>query len=80
MAINVELKNEEKTVEKIDFPVLMTSKNANQVVLFTSEKKGTCLLQGSSYTPSGTYSDTWVSCADDSIWRKFTGEITLKNK
>lgn len=74
MAINVELKNEEKTVENIDFPVLMTSKNANQVVLFTSEHTATCLGIGSSLsTKIGEHHDTLVSCYDDSVWQKYEG-------
>ena len=79
MAINVELKNEEKTVEKIDFPVLMKSKRHNQIILFTSENTGTCLSEGASSVSIGDHKDSWVSCYDNSTWSKYLGELTLIN-
>ena len=48
MAIEINVKEEEETVGKIDFPVLMRSKNLNQIVLFTGEHEGTCLKIGES--------------------------------
>ena len=78
--IEVIVKEEEKTVEKIDFPVLMRSKNLNQIVLFTEECEGTCLKIGSSTLDIGKHYCDWASCYDNSIWEKFEGEITLKNK
>ena len=78
--IEVNVKEEEKTVEKIDFPVLMKSKNLNQIVLFTEEHEGTCLKIGESALKIGEYSNCWSSCYNKSIWQKYEGEITLKNK
>ena len=78
--IEVNVKEEEKTVEKIDFPVLMKSKNLNQIVLFTEEREGTCLKIGSSTLGIGQHSCNWVSCYNKSIWEKYEGEITFKNK
>ena len=78
--VEVIVKEEEKTVEKIDFPVLMESKNLNQIVLFTGEREGTCLEIGSSIVYIGQHSCDWVSCYNKSIWQKYEGEITLKNK
>ena len=46
--IEVNVKENEKTVEKIDFPVLMKSTNLNQIVLFTGEHEGACLKIGES--------------------------------
>ena len=80
MAINVELKNEEKTVEKIDFPVLMYAFDYDQIVLFTSERCGTSLKTGNGYGKDGVHHDNFVPCTDKSVWEKYEGEITLKNK
>ena len=78
--IEVNVKEEVKTVEKIEFPVLMKSKNLNQIVLFTREHEGTCLKIGESILEIGEYSIHWFSCYNKSIWEKYEGEITLKNK
>ena len=78
--IEVNVKEEVKTVEKIEFPVLMKSKNLNQIVLFTEECEGTCLEIGSSIIDIGQHSCDWASCYNKSIWEKYEGEITLKNK
>ena len=78
--IEVIVKEEEKTVEKIDFPVLMKSINSGQIVLFTGEHEGTCLKIGESPLKIGEHSIHWFSCYNKSIWEKQEGEITLKNK
>ena len=78
--IEVILKEEEKTVEKIKFPVLMRSCQRKQIVLFTSEHSGTCLEGGSENLSIGCHADRWVSCFDLNYWEKYEGEITLKNK
>ena len=78
--IEVNVKEKEKTVEKMEFPVLMRSRNLNQIVLFTEEREGTCLKIGSSTLYIGQHSCDWASCYDNSIWQKYEGEITLKNK
>lgn len=78
--IEVNVKEKEKTVEKIEFPVLMRSKNLSQIVLFTSKYEGTCLDCGNSYVEIGWSCDRWVSCYDSNSWEKYEGEITLKNK
>ncbi len=78
--IEVNVKENEKTVEKIDFPVLMKSKDLNQIVLFTGEHEGTCLKIGEYTLKIGEYFIHWVSCYNKSIWEKYEGEITLKNK
>ena len=78
--IEVNVKEEAKTVDKIDFPVLMKSKTLNQIVLFTGEREGTCLKIGESNLKIGEYSIHWFSCYNKSIWEKYEGEITLKNK
>ena len=77
--IEVNVKEEEKTVEKIDFPVLMRS-NLSQIVLFTSKYEGTCLDSGSSDVEIGWSCNRWVSCYDSNTWEKYEGAITLKNK
>ena len=78
--IEANLKEEEKTVEKIDFPVLMISCKRKQIVLFTSEHSGTCLKGGSEDLSIGWHADRWVSCFDLNYWEKYEGKITLKNK
>ena len=78
--IEVNVKEEEKTVEKIKFPVLMRSINLNLIVLFTKDREGTCLKIGSSTLDIGQHSCDWASCYNNSIWEKYEGEITLKNK
>ena len=60
MAIEVNVKEKEKTVEEIEFPVLMKSKNLNQIVLFTREHEGTCLKIGESTLKIGEYFINWV--------------------
>lgn len=78
--IEVIVKEEEKTVEKIDFPVLMKSENLNQIVLFIGEREGTLLEIGASTFDIVRHSCDWVSCYDNLIWKKYEGTITLKNK
>ena len=78
--IEVNLKEEEKTVEKIDFPVLMKSLNNGIIVLFTSETKGVCIDKGNSNNYIGLYADSWRECTSKKNWEKYEGEITLKNK
>ena len=78
--IEVIVKEEEKKKKKIDFPVLMKSENLNQIVLFTGEHEGTCLKIGESTFKIGEYFIHWVSCYNKSIWEKYEGTITLKNK
>ena len=78
--IEVTVKEEEKTVEKIDFPVLMKSINSGQIVLFTSKHRGCRLHGGDENMDIGWYAERWESCYDNSIWQKYEGEITLKNK
>ena len=80
MAIEVNVKEKEKTVDKIEFPVLMRSKNFNQIVLFTGEFEGTCLQSGKSTIKPFSYSCSWLSCCNNSLWEKYEGEIILKNK
>ncbi len=76
----IEVTEKEKTIEKMEFPVLMRSRNSNQIVLFTGEHEGTCLKIGESPLKIGEHSIHWFSCYDNSIWEKYEGEITLKNK
>ena len=71
---------EEKTVEKIDFPVLMKGKEFGTVVLFTDENSGVCLEKGTSNNWVGLNIGGWLSCFDTEFWEKYEGEITLKNK
>ena len=78
--IEVNVKEDVKTVDKIEFPVLMRSRNLNQIVLFTEEHEGTCLKIGSSTLFVGQHHCNLASCYDNSIWQKYEGEITLKNK
>lgn len=80
MAINVELKNEEKTVEKIDFPVLMKSIGTGYIVLFTSWHEGVIIVDINEIQRIGFTSSCFSQCTDGSVWEKYTGEITLKNK
>ena len=78
--IEVNVKEKEKTVEKIEFPVLMKSLNNGIIVLFTSETIGVCVDKGDSKNYIGLYSDSWIECTSQKNWEKFEGEITLKNK
>ena len=74
--IEVNVKEDVKTVEKIDFPVLMKGKEFGTVVLFTDENSGVCLEKGT----SNNWVGLWVSCFDTEFWEKYEGTITLKNK
>ena len=78
--IEVNVKEKEKTVEKIEFPVLMKSLNSGIIVLFTSETIGVCVDKGYSTRHTGLYSDSWIECTSQKNWEKYEGEITLKNK
>lgn len=80
--IEVNVKEKEKTVEKIDFPVLMKSVNDNQIVLFTSKYCGVllCIENVKTQLKVGDFVDRWISCFDLNHWKKYEGEITLKNK
>ena len=78
--IEVNVKEEVKTVEKIEFPVLMISCKRKQIVLFTSEHSGTCLSGGPDDLTIGWHCDRWVAYHNKEHWEKYEGEITLKNK
>ena len=78
--IEVNVKENEKTVEKIDFPVLMKSINSGQIVLFTSKHCGCRLHGGDENMDIGWSCDRWESCYDSNTWEKYEGAITLKNK
>ena len=80
MAINVESKNEEKTVEKIDFPVLMTRIVTGEIVLFTSWREGVIIVDINEIQRIGFTSSCFSQCTDGSVWKKYEGAITLKNK
>ena len=81
MAIIVELKNEEKTVENIEFPFLAEAKDCGKIVMFISKNKGICLFAGTDiFDKVGTMSEHWCSCKNTNVWQKYEGEITLKNK
>ncbi len=79
--IEVIVKEEEKTVEKIEFPVLMKATETEQIVLFTSEFYGVLLYKNTLTSINvGDYVERWVSCFNKNHWQKYEGEITLKNK
>lgn len=79
--VEVIVKEEEKTVEKIDFPVLMKAIDTAQIVLFTAEFYGVLLHKNTNTSINvGDFIDRWISCFDLNHWQKYEGEITLKNK
>ena len=78
--IEVIVKKEEKTVEKIEFPVLMKRIETGEIVLFTSWREGVVILDKSEIRRIGFTSSCFSQCTDGSVWEKYEGEITLKNK
>lgn len=71
--MKVEVK--EKEVNDSKFPCLMKCKVYNIIVLFISDKCGTCLIDESGSNKIGYFSERW----DMDLFNKFDGEITLKN-
>ena len=69
----------EKKEQKSTFPILMKSKNLNQIVMFFSEEKGLLLYKGNSDCNNYEYAKNWASCYITDIWEPFTGTITLSN-
>ena len=78
--IEVIVKEEGKTVEKSDFPVLMERIETGEIVLFTSWREGVVILDKSEIRRIGFTSSCFSQCTDGSVWQKYEGEITLKNK
>lgn len=72
--MKVEVKEKGNKIE-IKYPCLMKSSNYGVIVLFISQKCGTCLDVGHSNNELGEYSDYW----DMDCFSPFDGEITLKN-
>jgi hypothetical protein len=65
-----------------EFPILMQSVNDGLVVLFESENCGTVVSDkpNSGDLRLGYTSNAFISWDRKDIWKKYEGEITLKNK
>ena len=69
-------------MQKSEFPILMQSINDGLVVLFESENCGTVVSDkpnnedlGLGYT-----SNAFIGWNREDVWKKYEGEIILKNK
>ena len=71
--MKVEVK--EKEVNGYEYPLLMKCEKYGIVVLFISDKCGTCIIDNSGDSEVGYFSERW----DIDLFNKFHGEITLKN-
>ena len=69
-------------MQRSEFPILMQSINDGLVVLFESENCGTVVggKQNSDDLRLGYTSNAFLSWNRKDIWKKYEGEITLKNK
>ena len=69
-------------MNKSEFPILMQSINDGTVVLFESENCGTVVSDkpNNDDLKLGYISNAFISCNRKDIWKKYGGEITLKNK
>ncbi len=69
-------------MQRSEFPILMQSINDGLVVLFESENCGTVLSDkpNSDDLRLGYTSNAFLSWDRKDIWKKYEGEITLKNK
>ena len=75
MAIKTTVNPPTKMVKS--FPKLMKSTECGRVVLFTSEREGTVVIDNIPITtPIGHYSNSWIS----SYYKDFNDPITLQNK
>ena len=72
MSVKVSLKENAVTVK--GYPKLMIT-NYGLIVLFTSEETGTVINKINDYK-LGYYSDDW----NDSNFKDYNGEVTLKNE
>ena len=72
--MKVEIRKQKEDENKFKFPVLMKCVHMDMFVLFTSEKEGLIVSDSSVLCYSGDLS----SCYGGE-WKKFEGEITLKN-
>lgn len=72
--MKVEIKKKNEIKERFEFPILMKCVYMDMFVLFTSEKEGLMVSNSSALCYSGDLS----SCYGGE-WKKFEGEITLKN-
>ena len=70
--MKIEINNKEQNTE-IKFPCLMVSKNGN-IVIMTKQKEGFAVKHNSEKI--GYYSTDW----DMSVFKPFTGSITLSNE
>ena len=69
-------------MNKSEFPILMQSINDGLVVLFESENCGTVVSDkpNSDDLRLGYTSNAFISCRRKDVWKKYEGEIILKNK
>lgn len=76
--MKVEVKKKNEINGPFEFPVLMENADCELLVLFMSDRHG-IVVKNNEYWPIWSISNSWVSCYDKSEWKKFEGEITLKN-
>ena len=69
-------------MQRSEFPILMQSINDGIVVLFESENCGTVVSDNPNNDDLGLgyTSNAFLSWDRKDIWKKYEGEITLKNK
>ena len=73
------INKEKKEESEFTFPVLMRSKNLNQIVLFFEGSHGMIIDKGNSDLLNYHIATNWASCYDDKIWEPFTGSVTISN-
>ena len=82
MKIKKEINLSFKKREGTEFPVIMTSIDDPEyvwIILFYDETSGVLLYSNNQEDSIGEFLATLIPFDDKSVWRKFEGEINIKN-
>ena len=82
MKIKKEINLSFKKREGTEFPVIMTSIDDPEyvwIILFYDETSGVLLYSNNQEDSIGEFLATLIPFDDKSVWRKFEGEINIRN-
>ena len=78
MSVNVKIQNENNS--EISYPILMQDTQSDLVILFINEKSGTIINPSERYSyHTGDYVTGWAKATNKCEWRKFDGQVFLRN-
>ena len=69
--------------EKSEFPVIMISIDDPEyvwIILFYDETSGVLLYSNNEEDNIGEFSNIYTPFNDESVWKRFEGEINIKNQ